>query len=189
MRIPAAEALRCAEVSSARRRRATRAEGNTNMTRPLLALLSFAAVPALLLSACAHTGNPAYKKDVATWYEAFNTKNPALIDQIMSASWEDIPPAPDQAPGREGAKQILAELATAFPDLRLTIKDVMQDGDKVIVRAEMTGTQTGTFMGAPPTNRKIAIQVVDIHQFENGKVIRSWHTEDWMTARRQLAGP
>jgi steroid delta-isomerase-like uncharacterized protein len=145
-------------------------------------------LPALLLCACGHAGNPAYKNDVATWYEAFNTKDPALIDKIMSPSWEDIPPAPDQAPGREGAKNILAELTTAFPDLKLTIKDVMQDGAKVIVRAEMTGTQTGPFMGSPATNRKIAIQVVDIHQFEYGKIVRSWHTEDWMTARRQLAG-
>ena len=158
------------------------------MTRSSLALLSLAA-PALLLSACAHSGDPAYKRNVVTWYEAFNTKNPALIDQIMAAGWEDIPPAPDQPPGRAGAKQILAELATAFPDLRLTIEDVMQDGDKVIVRSQMTGTQRGTFMGAAPTNRSIAIQVVDIHQFANGKIVRSWHTEDWMTARRQLAGP
>jgi predicted ester cyclase len=62
----------------------------------------------------------------------------------------------------------------------------LQDGDKVIVRSEIAGTQTGPFMGFPPKNRKISIQAIDVHQFEDGKIIRSWHTEDWMTAARQM---
>jgi len=39
----------------------------------------------------------------------------------------------------DGAKPLLAELTTTFPDLKLTIEDILQDGDKVIVRAEMAG--------------------------------------------------
>jgi len=127
-----------------------------------------------------------YKSDVTLWYEAFNTKDPALLDRILSDNWIDIPAAPDQRPGPEGAKPLLAELTTTFPDLNLTIKDVLQDGNKVIVRAEMSGTQREAFMGFPAKNRKMAIQVADIHEFKDGKIIRTWHTEDWMTGLRQL---
>src|SRR6059036_406597 len=104
-----------------------------------------------------------YKKDVTLWYEAFNTKDPALLDRILSEHWVDIPAAPDQPAGPAGVKPLLARLTTTFPDLHLTIKDMLQDGDKVIVRAEMAGTQREAFLGLTTKNRTMTIQVVDIH--------------------------
>lgn len=41
-------------------------------------------------------------------------------------------------------------------------------------------------MGFPPTGRSMKIQAVDIHEFKNGKIIRTWHTEDWLTGLREL---
>ncbi len=83
-------------------------------------------------------------------------------------------------------KPLLAQLTTTFPDLKLTIEDILQDGTKVVVRARMAGTQKQPFMGFPSKNRKMDIQVVDIHEFKDGKIIRTWHTEDWMSGLRQL---
>ncbi len=40
--------------------------------------------------------------------------------------------------------------------------------------------------GFPSKNRKMDIQVVDIHEFKDGRIIRTWHTEDWMSGLRQL---
>jgi steroid delta-isomerase-like uncharacterized protein len=128
----------------------------------------------------------AYKKDVVLWYEAFNQKDPALLDRILSESWVDIPAAPDQRPGPEGAKPLLVSLTTAFPDLKLTLKDILQDGNLVVVRAEMSGTQRAPFLGFAAKNRKMSVQVVDIHEFKDGKIIRTWHTEDWLTGLHQL---
>jgi len=125
-------------------------------------------------------------KDVTLWYEAFNRKDPALLDRILSEKWVDIPPAPGQPPGPAGAKQILVELTTAFPDLKITLAEVLQDGNKVIVRSEIAGTQRGAFMGSPATDRKLAIQAIDIHEFKVGRILRTWHTEDWMTGLHQL---
>lgn len=128
----------------------------------------------------------AYKKDVVLWYEAFNQKDPALLDRVLSASWVDIPAVHGQRPGPEGAKPLLSSLTTAFPDLELTLKDIFQDGNRVIVRAEMSGTQRAPFMGFAAKNRKMSIQVVDIHEFKDGKIVRTWHTEDWLTGLHQL---
>ena len=44
------------------------------------------------------------KQNVTLWYEAFNTKDPTLLDRILSEHWVDIPAAPGQPPGRDGAK-------------------------------------------------------------------------------------
>ncbi|MGH8071891.1 MAG: hypothetical protein ACRERE_42975 [Candidatus Entotheonellia bacterium] len=66
-----------------------------------------------------------YKKDVTLWYEAFNTKAPGLIDRILSEHWVDIPAAPGQPTRREGAKHLLVKLTTTFPDLKVTIAEIL----------------------------------------------------------------
>src|SRR2546430_11516865 len=70
----------------------------------------------------------AVAKDVALWYEAFHKNDPSLLDRILAPQWVDIPPAPRQPPGPQGAKQILLELRTAFPDLTIEIRDVVEQG-------------------------------------------------------------
>ena len=114
-----------------------------------------------------------YKKTVTLWYEAFTKKDPALFDQILHETWVDIPSPPGTAPGPEGVKPLFARLTTTFPDLKLTIEDILQDGNKVVVRARMAGTQKEAFMDFPSKNRRIDIQVVDIHEFKDGKIVRT----------------
>jgi len=155
----------------------------------LLTLLYFAA--GLLVNAEDNNGKKnedmnTYKKTVTLWYEAFTKKDPALLEQILHDDWVDIPGAPGTPPGPAAAKPLLAQLTTTFPDLKLTIEDILQDGKKVVVRARMAGTQSEPFLGFPSKNRKMDIQVVDIHEFKDGRIIRTWHTEDWMSGLRQL---
>ncbi|HWM44865.1 MAG TPA: ester cyclase [Burkholderiales bacterium] len=147
----------------------------------LLAVLAF-----LLCNPAIGQGSGTMKTDVVLFYDAFNRKDPALLERVLSENWVDIPPAPNQPPGAEGAKQILVELTTAFPDLKIRIEDVLQDGNKVIVRSEISGTQRNPLMGFPAKNRKMAIQAIDIHEFKDGKIVRTWHTEDWLTGLHQL---
>ena len=143
-----------------------------------------------LLQACSHTAEiergSMHEQRVALWYEAFSRNDPALVEEILSADWVDIPPAPGQPKGPDGVKFIMAQLTAAFPDLRVTIRDILQDGDKVVVRSEITGTQRGPFLGIPGGERTLAIMAIDIHEFEGDRIARTWHTEDWMTGLQQL---
>jgi len=139
----------------------------------------------LTYSAIADDGNT-YMTDVTLWYEAFDKHDPTLLDEILSDTWEDIPAAPGQLPGPEGAKRILEELTTSLPDFRITIKEILQDRNKVIVRSELSGTHRKALMGFPPKNRRLTIQAIDIHEFKDGKIVRTWHTEDWLTGLHQL---
>ena len=127
-----------------------------------------------------------YKKEATLWYDAFSKNDPAILDSILSEDWVDAPSQSGTLAGPAGVKPLLARLRTAFPDLNLTVKDVLQDRNKVVVRAEMSGTQKDAFMDFPSKNRKMSIQVVDIHEFRDGKIVRTWHTEDWMSGLRQL---
>ncbi|WP_280328736.1 ester cyclase [Pseudomonas sp. BN102] len=81
---------------------------------------------------------------------------------------------------------MLEHLHGTFSDFSIKIEEVLQDGDKVIVRSRISGTQSGTFVGVAPTNRRIDIRATDIHEFKDGKIVRTWHMEDWMTGLHQL---
>jgi steroid delta-isomerase-like uncharacterized protein len=141
---------------------------------------------ALLWSSARADDTSAYKKDVVLWYDAFTNHDPALLDRILGETWVDIPSAPGLPSGPRAAKDTLTLLTTTFPDLKVTIDDILQDGDKVVVRFHITGTQKASFVGFPAKNRTLSIQAVDIHEFKDGKIVRTWHTEDWMTGLRQL---
>jgi steroid delta-isomerase-like uncharacterized protein len=130
------------------------------------------------------------RQRVRIWYRAFATKRPALLDDLLSLGWVDIPSPPGEPAGPDAAKKTLVLLTTAFPDFDIRIEDVIADGDKVVVRSRISGTQKLAFAGIPARGGRLDIQAVDIHEFKNGRIVRTWHTEDWMTGLRQLgAGP
>jgi len=140
-----------------------------------------------MLCALAHAdGRAANEQIVRRWYEAFDKKTPSLFDRIIDDAWVDIPSPEGIPPGPEGLKKTYAMLTTTFPDLKVTIKEILQDGNKVVVRSEIAGTQRTTFVGVPSKDRRMTIQAVDIHEVRGGKIVRTWHTEDWMTGLHQL---
>jgi steroid delta-isomerase-like uncharacterized protein len=128
----------------------------------------------------------ASKRIVARWYDAFNHKDATMLDDVLDQNWMDIPSAPNQLAGPAGVKHLLVELTAVFPDFTIRMEDVLRDGNKVIVRSEISATQEKPFMGFPASHRKMTIQAVDIHELRDGKIVRTWHTEDWMTGFRQL---
>lgn len=120
------------------------------------------------------------------WYEAFDKNRPDVLEAILADDWRDIPDAPDAPLGAESAKSILVMLHTAFPDFRIAVEDIIAEGDMIVVRSTISGTQSGPFAGLPASGRKLQIQAIDIHLVEDGKIQKTWHTEDWMTGLRQL---
>lgn len=66
------------------------------------------------------------------------------------------------------------------------MEDVVAEGNKVAVRMTITGIHRGRFLGVNATGHTIRIQAIDIHQIQNGKIVRTWHVEDWATALSQM---
>ena len=82
------------------------------------------------------------KAIIHSLYEAFNKHNPDLLDEIMSPDFVDAPNTPFELRGLESVKQYYADVYRGFPDLHLTIEDIIAEGDKVWIRTTMTGTHT-----------------------------------------------
>ena len=78
-----------------------------------------------------------------------------------------------------------------IPDLVWAPQDfvVSQDGKKVVVRAIASGSPKGNYMGIELDGSKsFRIDSTDIHEIENGQIVRVHHLEDWATGMKQLKG-
>ena len=104
-------------------------------------------------------------------YEAINTGNLALLDKFVAPDYVEHS---EGFQGVEPFKQQIAAFRAAFPDLRVTIDDLMIDGDRFASRTTVTGTHTGDLMGMPPTGRSISVEAVDLGRIENGQAKDRW---------------
>ena len=74
-----------------------------------------------------------------------------------------------------------------IPDLKWVPQEVLNDGNKYVVRSLASGTPNGDFMGLPTDGTKsFKIMTIDIHTIIDGKVQEVHHLEDWGTAMKQL---
>lgn len=123
---------------------------------------------------------------VETLYRAFNERNPDLVDAILAPEWNDIPLAPGQGPGPAGIKPIIRDIAVAFPDVRITVHDMVQEPGRIGVRAEIDGTHLGALFGIAPTGKKVNFRLHEFHTLADGLVTTTWHMEDWFGLFLQL---
>jgi predicted ester cyclase len=83
-------------------------------------------------------------------------------------------------------KQMESEWYDAFPDLHVTIDDMVAEGDKVAIRTTWTGTHKGEIMGIPPTNKKVTFSLIVIDRFAGGKIVEDNGQFDALGLMRQL---
>ncbi|MGZ4690790.1 MAG: ester cyclase [Acidimicrobiia bacterium] len=81
-------------------------------------------------------------------------------------------------PDSAGMKQFITGLHESFPDLRFTIDDAIEEGDKVVGRWTMTGTHSAPFNGLPPTGDEVLLIGYDFLTVRDGRFAEVWHLED-----------
>ena len=125
-------------------------------------------------------------EQVMARYKAFSDNQPDLLDQVLAPGWEDIPLNPGQQNGRDAFKPLVSGFHKIFSGLKITNEDIIESGDKVIVRSTIEGTQAADFAGFPSKGRPLKIMAIDIHQFKDGRVVKTWHVEDWLSGLFQM---
>ena len=123
---------------------------------------------------------------IKLFYQAFSANNPALLDQVLAPEWDDIPLNPGQGPVRDAFNPVLSGFHRVFKNLKFTNDDILESGSKVIVRSTIEGTQAEDFAGIPSKGRLVQIMAIDIHEFRDGKVVKTWHVEDWLSGLFQM---
>jgi len=129
------------------------------------------------------------RKQVAPFYEMLNQPAAkdlkALSEQALSPDWKSYS-SETEFKGRDGFVAQVGGFGKLIPDLKWDIKDVLVDGNRIIVRSEASGTPVGPFFGVAPTGKSFRIMTIDIHTIRDGKAITAHHVEDWAGALRQL---
>jgi predicted ester cyclase len=131
----------------------------------------------------------AARASVAPFYKALNAasakESPDLIRQATAPDWVSCR-GNDACNSRDEVIAGIAARLKSVPDLAWQIRDVQVAGNQVTVRGEATGTPAGEFMGAAHTGKSFKVMSIDVHTIEGGKMVRSYHVEDWVGAIRQL---
>lgn len=123
------------------------------------------------------------------YHEVIQNGNVDLVDELLAADCIDISPNDLPGIGREGTeplKQFVQMLHGGLSDVRVTIHELLVDGNTGIGRVTIEGRHTGTFMGIPATNRAVAFDVVDIVKYREGKVREHYGLFDGLSLFGQL---
>jgi predicted ester cyclase len=118
--------------------------------------------------------------------EVFNRDNFGLIDELLSTNFVEHTPQLGVAPTREGFKQTAIALKKAFPDLRYTIEDTIESGDKLVHRLTGRGTMKADFMGMRSTGKPATWTEIHIGKFANGRLTEHWSVVDQLGMLVQL---
>jgi steroid delta-isomerase-like uncharacterized protein len=128
------------------------------------------------------------KKLTRRFYKKLNAGDLSVIDELISEDLVEHDEFAGLEPSKAGVRHQFEWLQAAFPDGRLDVEDMIAEDDKVFVRARMTGTHQGEFMGLLATGRTINVGVADYLRFKKGMVVEHWGVTDTGAMTQQLTG-
>ncbi|MEU2355992.1 ester cyclase [Streptomyces misionensis] len=122
---------------------------------------------------------------VKRFYDALATGDTSLVDAALAPDWEAVP-ALRTGPGADGWKKSIEHLRGVFSGLTVTIADVVASGDMVAVRSVGRGVHVGALLGVDGTGREVEFRASDFHQVVDGRIVRTWHLEDYFGIAAQI---
>jgi predicted ester cyclase len=132
------------------------------------------------------------KKIIATFYNECLTVNEKtntneVLEKLLADDFQSI-----NAKETKGKAQLIGQIAgfwKMMPDMKWEIKDMVQEGNQVVVRCEFSASPNGNFMGIDLDGSKsFRIMTMDMHTIVNGQLKTVYHIEEWTTAIAQLKG-
>ena len=117
---------------------------------------------------------------------ALNSKDLTTLESVVADDFVDNDAMPGMAADREGMINMMHMFLGAFPDLNLTVNHWVAEGELVVGAMTTSGTQTGEFMGMPPSGKKFSMSEMHIARVANGKIVRHWGVGDHMSMMQQL---
>jgi len=118
--------------------------------------------------------------------EVINQGRYEAADELVEENFVELDPLPGQEQGREGLKDVIRMMRSAFPDINWIVEETIASGDKVVSRFKWTGTNRGKFLGFPVTGRQVVVTGVVIDRLHAGKMADSRILMDSMGMMQQL---
>jgi steroid delta-isomerase-like uncharacterized protein len=114
-------------------------------------------------------------------YEIISTGDFGRAREIVDADAPDNELLPDDPPAKliDTFEETFSEARAAFPDLSVTVENVVAEEDRVATRVIMRGTHQGEFQGIAPTGERVEVRAMDMFRISEGKIVEHWgHADD-----------
>jgi steroid delta-isomerase-like uncharacterized protein len=118
--------------------------------------------------------------------EVWNKVNLAEVDELCTTDFTFSYAAPGVSNDREGYKQTVIMLTSGVSDLKITLEDIVAEGDKVVIRWKGSSKHTGDFMGMPATGKQLSMTGISIVRIEGSKIAEEWGEMDMMGLMQQI---
>ena len=105
--------------------------------------------------------------------EGFHSGKLAIVDEIFHPNFVDRS-TPEQPAGTEGVKDYISMVRTGFPDISITIEDLVAEEERVVVRTTWRGTHLGEYEGIAPTGKQVTRSMIQIFHVKDGKLLEEW---------------
>lgn len=108
--------------------------------------------------------------------EGWNLGRLEVFDELLAPDFRAHDPQ-DQFPERRGpaaGRETFEMYRRAFPDVRMTVEDVIEQGDRVAIRWRATGTHQGELLGLAPTRRRVEVTGIAIDRWAGDRIAESW---------------
>ena len=128
-------------------------------------------------------------KVVIRWFveEVLNTGNLKAVDELFAPDYvAHVPLDPEPLRGVPAWKQRVTTYLATFPDLHVTLEELVAEKDIVVARVTWSGTQRARFLGVSATNRRVAVAGVFAWRIVDGKIREEWIAEDLLSLMQQL---
>lgn len=114
-----------------------------------------------------------------SWAETWDALvSPNLVYHFNSAAEPIV--------GLEDNKAFNESLFQGFPDIRQSIEDMIVEDDKVVYRSTLQGTNTGEFLGTPPTNKPVKVNDFTLLKISDGKIVEMWYECNLLEVMQQM---
>lgn len=149
-------------------------------------------VAALAITSMATAASADNADTVQAFYDLLSnpgseTHTAAFVD-ATAVSWESVGNYSGKNKSRDAFLGQMGGFSKLMPDLTWAVQETYESGNFVTVRSRATGTPVAPLFGVDGEGRSFDIMTIDIHELADGKIVRSYHVEDWAGALQQLSG-
>ena len=147
---------------------------------------ALAAAPFVAVASADEAANEALAR---RFYAEINARNLDALNEFVAVNFVDHNAPPGAPQGLEGMKAGLKPFLASSSDLKITNDLVVTKGDYVTVVDTAKGTNDGSMMGAPATNKPFEFHAIDLWLIKDGKLAEGWHVEELLQMTMQLNPP
>ena len=118
--------------------------------------------------------------------EVLNQGDVSVVDELIAPDFFNHAAPPGRDRGPESMRWLATMLRTTFPDLHITIEELVAEGDIVAGRLTMSGTHEESIMGMPPTGHAVRQDHMHFVRYRDGKAVEHWGVRDDLGMMQQM---